>query len=68
MSELLSTAEIRDLAGCGARESQCAKLDELGVPYMRDGARIIVSREHVRRRILGERLRQSAGPRLDLVK
>lgn len=68
MSELLSTAEIRDLAGCVAREAQCAKLDELGVPYMRDGQRIIVSREHVRRRILGERLRQSAGPRLDLVK
>ena len=68
MSELLSTSEIRDLSGCVARESQCAKLEQLGVPFIRDGARILVSREHVRQRLLGVELRQSAGPRFDLVR
>lgn len=68
MSELLSALEVRDLAGCVAREAQCAKLEELGVPYIRDGGRILVSREHVRQRLLGVQLRQSQGPRLDLVK
>ena len=68
MSELLSTSEIRDLSGCVARESQCAKLEQLGVPFIRDGARILVSREHVRQRILGIELRASAGVRLELVK
>lgn len=68
MSELLSPAEVRDLAGCAAREAQCAKLAELGVPYRRDGARILISREHARQWLAGVEFRPSAGPRLDLVR
>jgi hypothetical protein len=67
-SEFLSNTEIRELAGCNVRDAQARKLDELGVPYMRDGSRMLVSRAHVRQRLLGEQLRQSAGPRLDLVR
>ena len=68
MSEFLSTAEMRELAGCVGRDAQCAKLAHLGVPFIRDGARIVVSREHVRQRILGVELRASVGVRLELVK
>jgi hypothetical protein len=68
MTELLSPAEVRDLAGCVAREAQCQKLEELGVPYIRDGGRILVSRELLRQRMLGHELKKSAGPRLDLVR
>jgi hypothetical protein len=68
VSEILSPAEVRDLAGCVAREAQCAKLEALGVPYKRDGARILISRVHVRQWLAGETLKQSAGPRLDLVR
>ena len=68
MSELLSPPEVRDLAGCVARDAQCAKLAELGVPFRRDGARILVSREHARQWLLGCDLRPSSGPRMDLVR
>ena len=66
--ELLSPAEVRRLAGCAVLEAQCDKLAELGVPFMRDGRRLLVSREHLRQRLLGVTLRQSVGPRLDLVR
>lgn len=66
--EFLSREELRGLTDCAQREAQREKLEELGVPFMLDGQRIIVSREHVRQRILGVRLRQPAGVRLDLVK
>ena len=68
MTEFLSAAEIRELTAKVAREAQRAKLEELGVPFLADGERILVSRIHVRQVILGEKLRQSAGPRLDLVR
>lgn len=67
-SELLAPTEIRDLAGCVAREAQCAKLVELGVPFRRDGARILVSRAHVRQWLSGVDIKQPVGPRLDLVR
>ena len=68
MSEFLSTAEVRELAGCVGRDAQCAKLEHFGVPFIRDGAHIVVSREHVRQRLLGVELRQSAGVRLEMVR
>jgi hypothetical protein len=68
MSEFLNNAEIRELAGCHIRDAQAKKLDDLGVPYMRDGARILVSRTHVRQRLLGEVLRQSVGVNMDAVR
>ena len=61
MSEFLSSSEVRELAGCVAREAQRAKLTALGVPFRSDGARIIVSREHARLWLLGVELRQSVG-------
>jgi hypothetical protein len=68
MSELLTPDEVRQLTGCVARDAQCLKLVQLGMPFMRDGARIHVSRELMRQRMMGHEFRQSAGPRLDLVK
>ncbi len=68
-SELLSPAEVKDLAGCVAREAQCAKLEALGVPFRRDGGRILVSRAHVRQWLTGVDLpRSTGGVRLDLVR
>jgi hypothetical protein len=66
--EFLPAEDVADLAGCSARDAQCAALDAAGIPYIRQGKRILVSRAHVRQRLLGEQLRQSAGPRLDLVR
>jgi hypothetical protein len=68
MSEILSPAEVRDLAGCVAREAQCAKLETLGVPFRRDGARVLVSREHVRQWLSGVEVRQSVGVNLGAVR
>lgn len=68
MSELLSPVEVRELVGCVSREAQCSKLVSLGIPHRRDGARILVSRIHVRQWLNGEQLRPSVGPRLDLVR
>lgn len=68
-SELLAPSEIRDLAGCVAREAQCAKLVELGVPFRRDGARILVSRTHVLQWLGGKEWPNLSGDvRLDLVR
>lgn len=66
-TEFLTPTELRQLCGFG-RDHQCQKLEELGIPYKRDGSRILVSRVHVRQWLLGEQLRPSVGPRLDLVR
>ena len=68
VNELLSPAEVKELAGCAARDAQAEKLAALGVPFRRDGARILVSRMHVRQWLNGEQLRPSVGPRMDLVR
>jgi hypothetical protein len=68
VTELLSPVEVRELAGRASRDAQAEWLSAQGVPYRRDGARILVSREHVRRWLSGEVLRQSAGVRMELVK
>ncbi len=66
--EFLSNSEIRALAGCNVRDSQAQKLDEIGVPYKRIGARILISRAHVRQWLLGETLRRSVGVNMDAVR
>lgn len=68
MSELefLPTPDLRRFGG--TREAQCKAMDELGIPYKRVGKDILVSRYHARQWLLGEKLKQSAGPRLDLVR
>jgi hypothetical protein len=66
--ELFSQSEVKGLTGKSARGAQAEWLAGQGVPFRRDGARILVSREHVRRWLSGEVLRQSAGVRMELVK
>jgi hypothetical protein len=66
--ELFSQAEVMGLTGKSARDAQAEWLAGQGVPFRRDGVRLLVSREHVRQWLLGTNLRPSAGPRLDLVK
>lgn len=66
MTELLPPADLRRFGG--SIDAQAEKLAELGIPFIRDGKRILVSREHLRQRLLGVQLRQSVGPRLDLVR
>jgi len=68
VSEWLSDAEIRHLAGCAGRDAQAEKLVELGVPFRRNGKALVVSRELARRWTCGESFRMSSGPRLDLVR
>jgi hypothetical protein len=66
--ELLTNEEIRTLAGCNVRDAQARKLEELGVPYKRDGARMLVSRAHVRQWLLGQELRQSSGVNMGAIR
>jgi hypothetical protein len=61
VSEFLSPAEVKDLAGCVARDAQAEKLAALGVPFRRDGSRLIVSRDIARRWTCGESFRMSSG-------
>ena len=68
MTETLDTAEVTALTGRRAREKQRAWLEANGVPFRRDGQRVIVSREHVRLWLAGSEFRASSGPRLDLVR
>jgi hypothetical protein len=47
-SEFLGKPELRKLTGAARVNTQERWLSEQGVPYRRDGARLIVSRHHVR--------------------
>jgi hypothetical protein len=67
VSEWLTDAEIKQLAGCAGRDAQAEKLVELGVPFRRNGKALVVSRELARRWTCGEQFRQSAGVRMDKV-
>ncbi|MDQ2735887.1 MAG: DUF4224 domain-containing protein [Pseudomonadota bacterium] len=53
-SEFLSKQEVRDLTGRVVRDLQDEKLRDLGVPFIRDKDRIIVSRFHVREWLSGK--------------
>ena len=48
MSEFLAPSELRDLTGRARRDGQQRWMSEKGVPFRTDGARVIVSRYHVR--------------------
>lgn len=67
--EFLSAADIASLTGKAQAKHQCAELERRGIPFL-PGAhgRPQVSRYHVRQIALGVEVRQSVGPRLDLVK
>lgn len=68
LTELLLPEEIKQLTGCTPRDAQCSKLESMGVPFRRDGARILVSRDILRRWTCGEAFRTASnGPRWDLL-
>ncbi len=64
--EFLTNPDLRRFGG--TRASQVKRMDEEGIPYRIVGRDILVSRHHARQWLLGEQLRQSQGPRLDLVR
>lgn len=67
-SELLSPVEVRQLTGKATREGQCTKLAEFGLPFRRDGKRVLVSRIHMRDWLEGKLLpKPGRGPRFDLI-
>lgn len=60
-SEFLDKVEIRALTGAGRREAQERWLAAQGLPYRRDGVRLIVSRHHVRLWLERKHVPQSSG-------
>ena len=67
--EFLSQADVASLTGKSQAGLQCAELERRGIPYIVGAkGRPQVSRYHVRQIALGAEVRQSVGPRLDLVR
>lgn len=62
MSEYLSPAEIRQVTGYAMPSRQAEWLKLKAIPHRQDGARVIVSREHVRAWIEGRHTVSSSGP------
>lgn len=61
MSEFFSPAEIRDLTAAKPVGRQEAWLKEKGIPYQRDGQRLIVLRIHIRAWVEGRPVVSSGG-------
>lgn len=65
-TELLSTAEVKDLTGCAKPDEQEAELKRLGLPCRRPRPnRVLVSRHHVREWLSGRAVAPSRGINLD---
>lgn len=62
MSEYLNNAELRDVTGYAQTAKQCDWLKIKAIPHKMDGARVIVSREHVRSWLEGRHTVSSSGP------
>ena len=60
-SEFLEKAEIRALTGAGRVGAQERWLAANGLPHRRDGARLIVSRHHVRQWLERKHVPQGQG-------
>lgn len=67
-AEFLSKSEIESLTGYKRVSDQAEWLVGMGVVHRMAGRRLIISREHVRLWLAGKPVRQSEGPRLDLVR
>lgn len=67
-AEFLSKSEIESLTGYKRCTEQAEWLVHMGLPHKTVGSRVILSRLHVRMWLEGKPIRQSAGPRLDLVR
>jgi Domain of unknown function (DUF4224) len=60
-SEYLSPGEMHTLTGFARSGQQGEWLTAQGIPFLADGRRIIVSREHVRARMEGRIVARSKG-------
>ena len=67
-SEYLSPGELHELTGFARVVAQSDWLTEKNIPYLQDGKRVIVSREHVRARIEGRIVARSTGLNLRAIK
>lgn len=64
----LSADELRELTGARVRDAQGEWLSDRLIPFRRDGARLLVAREHVHQWLAGVEFKPTAAPRLDLVR
>lgn len=64
----LSIEEIRSLTGCARRADQEAWLSSHGVPFRKDGERILIARSNAERWLSGQNIPQMAEPNLSAVR
>ena len=62
MSITLSSDELRELTGCTWQSRQVAWLETHGVPFKRDGRRVLVARSAVEAYLRGERINATRQP------
>ena len=67
-SEFLDTDELRDLTQRAHKDAQMKELDGLGIPYLLQRGRILVSRFHARERLAGRATPRSRGPNWDAIR
>ncbi len=65
--EFLTAPELHQLTGYARASSQGAWLTDKGLPFRRDGKRMIVSREHIRAWLEGKTTIVSCGPNWDAI-
>ena len=68
MIEYLSPGELHTLTGFARVVAQSDWLKNHSIPFLLDGKRVIVSREHVRARIEGRIVASSSGLNLEGIK
>lgn len=68
MTEYLTTEELQQLTGFMRRGRQAEWLKAKGIPHQVDGARIIVSREHVRSWLEGRPVLARAGMNIGAIR
>ena len=61
---LLSPEMLRALTGRARREDQAAWLEERGIPFQRDGLRILVAEKHVEGWLAGQAIVKPREPNL----
>ena len=64
----LKIEEIRSLTGCARRADQEAWLSSYGVPFRKDGERILIARANAERWLSGQKIPQLAEPDLTAVR
>ena len=68
MSEYLNSSDLHSLTGYARSGKQAEWLKASGIPHRVDGARIIVSHQHVRGWLEGRTVASSQGPNWSAVK